>query len=212
LEKNMRSKLIIAALAAMLAVGVVMIPRGPTPRPVETTAIPLVFRTPGGLLEVASVRSIEAFRRASTLRIAGINLGTNVSEVRVPATFRYQAALGPDWRAIESGGKLVIIAPAYHPALPVAIDTGQLEVHTRTGWARFDGRDNEEALLRELTADLEAKATSPGYLESHREQARTTVTEFVTKWLITQERWKAVRPGQVRVYFADEPMDRLRSL
>jgi hypothetical protein len=195
----------------MLAVGVVMIPRGPTPRPALTTAIPLVFRTPGGLLEVASVRTTEAFRRTSTMRFAGINLGTTVSEIRAPATFRYQAELGADWRAIESGGKLVIVAPAYRPALPVAIDTRFLEVHTRTGWARFDGRDNEQALLHQLTADLEAKATSPAYMETHREQARTTATEFVTKWLLTQERWKAVRPGQVRVYFADEPMDRLRT-
>ena len=84
-------------------------------------------------------------------------------------------------------------------------------MHTRTGWARFDGRDNEQALLREVTAELDTKATSPGYMESHREQARRTVTEFVTKWLITQERWKAIKPADVRVYFADEPMDRLRT-
>ena len=207
----MRSKL---AAVALLAVGIaayVVIPQGPSPPASPGLAIPRVFRTPGGLLEVASVRTTEAFRRTSPMRFAGINLGTNVSEIRVPATFRYQAELGGDWRAIQSGGKLVVIAPAYHPALPVAIDTGALEMHTRTGWARFDGRDNGEALLRELTAQLEAKAKSPGYMETHREQARTTVAEFVTKWLITQKRWKAVRPDQVRVYFADELIDRFRT-
>jgi hypothetical protein len=204
--------LFIAALAAMLAVGIVVVPKGSPPRTTDESAmtpLPMVFRTPGGLVEVATVRSTEAFRRTSTMRLAGINLGTTVSEVRAPATFRYQAPLGADWRAFESGGKLIVIAPAYRASLPVAIDTGALEMHTRTGWARFNGRDNEEALLHDLTAELTARATSPGYMQAHREQARTTVAEFVAKWLITQARWRTVTPNMVRVYFADEPIGQL---
>ena len=41
------------------------------------------------------------------------------------------------------------------------------------------------------------------------EGARKTVAEFVRKWLLTQERWKDVDPGQVHVFFEDETIETL---
>jgi hypothetical protein len=84
-------------------------------------------------------------------------------------------------------------------------------MQTQAGWLRFNGRANLDSLLAEVTPELAIKVRSPAHIEAQREQARKTVTEFVTKWLITQERWKSVKPSQVRVYFADEPIERLRT-
>jgi hypothetical protein len=177
----------------------------------RTLSLPLVSRTPGGLLEVASVSTTELFEKKSMLTIAGLNMGTTVSQIRVPAVYRYQVRLAQDWRAYVSDGKLLVIAPAMTPSLPVAIDTGRMEMQTTAGWARANAQENLQALHREISAALELKAKSPQYVDVQREQARKTVAEFVSKWLLEQERWKTLRPDQVKVYFADEPIERLRS-
>lgn len=200
---------LVAALIYLLWIGL-----GPTEKAVHasrTLSLPLVSRTPGGLLEVASVSTTELFEKKSMLTIAGLNLGTTVSQIRVPAVFRYQVRLASDWRAYISDGKLLIIAPAPTPSLPVAIDTARMEMQTRSGWARANGQENLEALHREISGALEAKAKSAAYVDAQREHARKTVAEFVAKWLLEQERWKTIRPEQVKVYFADEPIERLRT-
>jgi hypothetical protein len=97
------------------------------------------------------------------------------------------------------------------PSVPVAIDTSKMQMQTRSGWARFNGRENLDALLREITPELEKTARAPRYIEAQREQARKTVTEFAAKWLVTQERWKGVKADQIQVYFADEPIGKLRT-
>jgi len=177
----------------------------------RTLSLPLVSRTPGGLLEVASIGTTELFEKKSMLTIAGLNMGTTVSQIRVPVVFRYQIRLAADWKAFVSDGKLLVIAPAMTPSLPVAIDTGKMEMQTTNGWARSNRQENLEFLRREITAALEQKARSPQFIDLQREHARKTVAEFVSKWLLEQERWKTIRPEQVKVYFADEPIERLKS-
>jgi hypothetical protein len=63
-----------------------------------------------------------------------------------------------------------------------------------------------------LGVDLGATTTEirvPAVFNFQREAARETVTEFVHKWLITQDRWKAVRASSIHVLFEDEPISRL---
>ena len=177
---------------------------------IHTVTLPLVTRTPGGLLEVATVSTTEVFERRSLLKVAGINLGTTVSEIRVPAVFRYQIKLAPDWRAYVRDGKLLVIAPVVTASLPVAIDTAKMEMKTSRGWARTNGLTNLTALNRDISATLEAKAKSPLYIEAQREHARKTVEEFVMKWLLEQERWKTVKSADISAYFADEPIERFQ--
>ena len=149
--------------------------------------------------------------KKSMLTVAGINLGTTVSQIQVPVTYRYQIEPAKDWPTYMRDGRFLVIVPAVRPSLPVAIDTSRMRMQTQSGWLRFNGRENLDALLAEVTPELAVKARSPAYIEAQREQARKTATEFAAKWLITQERWKTVKPSQVRVYFADEPIERLRT-
>jgi len=69
----------------------------------------MVFRTPGGLLEVSGINATETFTKRSMLTIAGINLGTTVSQIRVPATYRYQIEPAKDWPTV-----IVRPAPSLH--------------------------------------------------------------------------------------------------
>ncbi len=187
---------------------------GPNHRDTTTSdriSTPIVFRTPGGLLEVANIKTTELFEKKSMLHFAGINLGTTVSQIRVPVTYRYQTALGQEWRAYMSGDKFLVIAPAVKASLPVAIDTTGMQMQTQAGWARFNGGESLTELLREISPELEVKAKSSAHIELQRETARKTVAEFASKWLIKQEQWKAVKPDQVKVYFSDEPIEKLRS-
>jgi hypothetical protein len=84
-------------------------------------------------------------------------------------------------------------------------------MRTKSGWARFDGRENLDSLFREITPELGKTSLAPQYIEAQREQARKTVTEFAAKWLVTQERWKGVKADQLQVYFVDEPIGKLRT-
>ena len=202
-----------AALLAGAAIGAwqLLVPGPRVATTTEHVSAPIIFRTPGGLIEVAGIKTTELFEKKSMLHVAGVNLGTTVSQIRVPVTYRYQIALGQEWRAYMSGDKFLVIAPAVKASLPVAIDTAVIQMQTKSGWARFNSQANLDALLKEITPELEKKAKSSAYVELQREAARKTITEFVTKWLITQEQWKSVKPAQVRVYFSDEPIERLRS-
>ena len=53
--------------------------------------------------------------------------------------------------------------------------------------------------------------TACGSVRRTGEAARTTVTEFVRKWMLGQERFKSAGDYQVRVFFADEPIEALGS-
>lgn len=203
--------LVFATTTAALGVGHFLAPKRTLSSDTATLSLPVVFSTPGGLLEVASVSTVEMFARTSTLSIAGISMGTTVSEVRVPVTYRYVTELGKEWHAYMRNGKFLVIAPAVRPSLPVAIDTSKMTVQTRAGWGRFDAQANLTSLLQDISPELARKAKSQRYTDFEREQARKTVTEFAAKWLIKQEQWRAVTPSQITVYFSDEPIEKLRS-
>ena len=62
-----------------------------------------------------------------------------------------------------------------------------------------------QALHAEVSPCLEKLASSPGYLEVARGQARQTVEEFVCDWLLRQRGWPERGERFVKVYFTDEP-------
>ncbi len=173
---------------------------------------PVVMRTRGGLLEVATIRSPERFEASQDHEIFGVFVGKTVSRIRVPATYRYHIALAPEWRILLRDKAFIVVAPAVAPTLPVAIDTAQLESESSGVWSLVTGPSLVAELQRSITAVLATKAASPAYIRLQREDARKTVAEFVSKWLVTQERWKEAAGYPVYVFFADEPIRALGSL
>lgn len=168
-----------------------------------------VIRTPGGLLQVSTIRSPETFQATTDHKLLGIDIGETATQIRVPAVFNYHVELAPEWRVTVTSDTVLVIAPVVQPTLPVAIDTARLEKFSSGTWSLFTGTRELDLLQRSITQTLAVKAATPSYLNFQREAARQTVQEFVAKWLVTQERYRAQAPRAIRVFFADESIESL---
>lgn len=173
---------------------------------------PVVMRTNGGLLEVSTITATEIFTQGTAhyVPIFNIPLGQTFSEIRAQATYRYHVALAHEWKFMRHDNEFVVIAPPVKPSLPVAINTATLQAQANGTWSFLTGNSQMSALQKTITEALAKKATLPQYIGLQRESARKTVTEFVQKWVLSQDKWKG---GQytIRVFFADEPIDKIQS-
>ena len=175
--------------------------RADPPKPTGTHGEMVPFRTPGGMLET------HGFTRTETLhKSTGSWLGTTSSEIRLNATFRYTIELRSKWNLyIDDTRHLAfVIAPAFHPQLPIAVDSRSVFTWTESGWGRFNKWEHLQALQREASLHLENLAKSNTYIELGRKHARITVEEFVTDWILKHRGWPKDCQPCVKVYFADE--------
>jgi hypothetical protein len=169
-------------------------------------SIPEVSSTDGDVLEVATSRSNETFTRSDSKKVVwdAIYLGTTVSEIRVPAVFRYNINLSDAWRLAAKNNVCVVLAPAIRPSLPPAIQTDQMEKSKSSGWARFDKDDNLDVLERGITHELELRAGDADHIKLIREACRQSVAKFVRKWLMKESQWSNDRFSSIVVVFPDE--------
>lgn len=168
----------------------------------------LVMRTNGGLLEVSTIRATEVFDRKFVYSVLGVPVGRTINRIRVPAYYRYQIALAPEWRVSRTGDSFTVVAPPVKPSLPVAVDLSRMEKEASGTWvlALFTSTQDLNELEKGITAQLARKAVSPAYLALQQEYARKTVEEFVAKWLRTQAQWQLERQPRLEVRFASEPL------
>ncbi len=166
------------------------------------------MRSPGGLLEVSTITAEERFDSTTSHTVLGVPVGRTVAQVRVPAVYRYHIPLSKDWSFRVNGDTLIVVAPAVHASLPVAIDTGRLESFSSGLWSPLTGTDAVQALQRSITTRLGEKASTAQLLLLQREASRQTVSEFVQKWVVEQPRWKVTTAPAVLVFFEDEPLGR----
>jgi hypothetical protein len=171
-----------------------------------TAALPRLHDE-GNLLELASFEATETFTRADSRAVFFdlIPLGTTVSEIRVPVTYRYHVRLNDPWQLDVRGQVCSVQAPRLRPTLPPALHTERLEKRVQSGWLRFDAREQMEALERSLTPAVSARASDPATVVLVRERCRRQVAEFVRDWLLREEHWGDGRFTAVSVAFADEP-------
>lgn len=165
---------------------------------------PVVMRTKGGLLEVATVRALERFTREDSRDFWGIDLGTTVSQIQAPVTYRFHIEMAREWPIEIRGRTAIARAPAIKPSLPVAFDTSLMEKYTRAGWARFNKEENLEALERSMTPMLAERAAGEAYRGLAEDAARKTIAEFITIWLLKETDWKRDPLHKVVVLFPGE--------
>jgi len=175
----------------------------------EQSSTPVVIHTNGGLLEVSRIQTTEIIEATTRETLLGIPIGNTVARLRVPAVYRYHVELAPEWTVHLKNKTFVVISPPVKSSVPVAIDTGRLQAEASGTWSVFTGIARIDELRASITKTLNDKAESPAYVQLQRETARQTLKEFVKKWLVTQERWKAESEYPIRVYFADEPIQTL---
>tara|TARA_R110000850_G_scaffold17996_11_gene54614 strand:- start:668 stop:1510 length:843 start_codon:yes stop_codon:yes gene_type:complete len=171
-------------------------------REMEATA------TDGNILEIATAEATEEFTRKTNLAMFGttLPLGTTVSEITVPATYRYHIDISEEWFLATDGPKLLVLAPAVRPSLPVAFDTGRMKKKTDSGWGRWDGQDSLDELEKTITSKLALRAAAPDALEVIREESRLAVAKFVRRWLLSHEAWDMDQFEQIIVAFDGEDL------
>lgn len=177
-------------------------------RTTDTTAVasgmPVVMRSPGGLLEIATVTVYERFKRTDTREFWGVPLGTTVSIIQVPVTYRYHIEMAKEWPIYINGKTAIVRAGEVKPSLPAAIDTARMEKYTQSGWARFNKDENLQALERSITPELQTRAHVPAIRQLAVDAGRHTVREFVTTWLLKEQGWKQDGQHKVLVLFPGE--------
>jgi hypothetical protein len=160
------------------------------------------LRTAGGMLQVGGFTKDETMTRQIPSR-----LGTTTSSIKLTASYRYEIELRDKWNILIDDTRRVVfvVAPAFQPQLPVAVDSESVHESTRSGWGRFNKWESLHALRLETSPYLAEKAQSIGYMEVARGQARTTIEEFVADWLLKNKGWPEHSEPFIKVYFADEP-------
>ena len=173
------------------------------------SALPELDSSGSGSLELTALVATETFTRSDERRILwdAISLGTTVSEIKVPVTYRYHLRLDDAWRVEIDGPICRVVAPRIRPTLPPAIHTEGLEKRVEQGWLRFDADEQLDALERSITPRLRAHAGSPHRLRLIREESRRTVADFVKTWLLRERQWGAEGVRIVDVVLADELAD-----
>ncbi len=162
-----------------------------------------VVRTPGGMLEVATLQKPEEFgwRVSHTCPLLDCSelLGSTTSHVRVTAHYTYRIPLAANWTLTLRQGRYELRVPALEPADPVAFDTQGMQVRTeRTRWLSPAAAPNREAVVRQLGPELARRARQDHYLRLAEEGAAATVTEFAQRWLREQGQPPLAAPLTVR--------------
>ncbi len=169
-------------------------------------SIPEVATSGSGLLEVATAEITETFTRSDERRIFwdSVSLGTTVTEIQVPVTYRYHPRLDDPWRVEVSGQTCLVFAPPIRPTQPPAIHTDRMTRRAQEDWLRFDAAEQLEALHKSITPRLAARAAGGKHIALVREPSRRTVAEFVRAWLLREDQWRSDRFHSIQVVFADE--------
>lgn len=170
--------------------------------------------TQGNILEIATATATESFSRKTAVAMFGKNLplGTTVSEIHVPATYRYHIDLNGEWFLASDGKRLLVIAPRVEPSLPVAFDSGGMEKKTKSGWARWDGDENLDALEKTITSKLAQRAVQEDALAKARDAGREGVALFVKTWLLSEKAWGSEQFEEIVVRFEGESDQSLSSM
>ena len=169
-------------------------------------SLPEVSNTGEGNLMVAKMKNTKTFKRTEKLTILWdkVSLGTTVTEIKVPATFRYHIKLSDPWKLEVREQQCIVIAPTLKATTPVAIHTHEIEKRSDEGWARFNADEQMAGLEKSITPRLNNYARSKEHMKVIREEARKTVAKFVREWLMKEDHWREDRFSTIHIIFADE--------
>lgn len=160
----------------------------------------VLVRTPGGFLEVGALEKVEEFGWSSRYTCPLIDcpalLTPTISRVRARAHYVYRVPLAAEWKLVPQGDHYLLTVPEPQLQLPVAFHTGDLQIHTESGWLSPPVAANREAVIRHLGPELARRGVDAAYLQAQRPSAEKTVQEFARKWMLEQGK-KAELPVKV---------------
>jgi hypothetical protein len=166
-----------------------------------------IVRTPGGMLEVATLQKVEEFgwqvSHTCPLVDCGELLGKTTSEIKVTAHYTYRIPLEPQWTLRLERDHYELVVPPLEPKLPVAFDTAGMQVRTERGsWLSPAAGPNREAVVRHLGSELSTRAQRAENKRLAEQSAALTVAEFARRWMGEQ-----MQPPQhpIHVTFKEPP-------
>lgn len=168
--------------------------------------------TKGDILILAEMESLQTIREDDTRLVKvpyadfNISMGTTMSEVRVPAHFRFFVRLSEPFEVkITEHGDLrrcVVTAPPLEAQTPVTFDSNRMEIRVDAGWLRFNKDEAKEKVIKSITPVLDARAPENARLA--RDKARTAFAAFVRSWLLRDKLLGAGAVEDVIVLFPGE--------
>ena len=175
-----------------------------------TASLPKLETERGGLLELSKVTATETFRSKDELtydfRWFEVDVGTTITEIRVPVTYRYHLRMRDAWQLSVTNNVCIVHAPEIRPSQPPAIHTDRMEKSSDEGWARFNAEEQMTQLEKTITPTIRKYASDEQHLDVIRENCRKTVSEFIEDWLLREGQWGEDRLRVVKVYFSGEGM------
>lgn len=188
------------ALAAVAAAWMLLAPTREERVAMLDPARIVLVRTPGGFLEVGALEKVEEFGWSSRYTCPLIDcpalLTPTISRVRVRAHYVYRIPLAAEWKLVPHGDHYLLTVPEPQLQLPVAFHTGDLQIHTESGWLSPPAAANREAVIKHLGPELGRRGVDAAYLQAQRPAAEKTVQEFARKWMLEQGQ-KAEKPVKV---------------
>jgi hypothetical protein len=150
-----------------------------------------IVRTPGGMLEVATLQKVEEFgwqvSHTCPLVDCGELLGKTTSEIKVTAHYTYRIPLDPQWTLRLKGDHYELVVPPLEPKSPVAFDTSGMQVKTERGtWLSPASGPNRDAVVRHLGSELSSRAQRAENKRLAEQSAALTVAEFAGRWMREQ--------------------------
>jgi hypothetical protein len=201
----MRVSIRLTAVVAVIALATIAVYQVRRPRQEQVTMFDpariIVIRTPGGMLEAATLTKVEEFGWSARYRCPLIDcpslLSKTVSKVRVPVHYVYRVPLAEAWELVPKGDHYELTVPGVQAQAPVAFDTSKLKIDTTRGWLTPPSRSNEQTLIRELGAELGRRSGQEGYLALAQPHASKTVEEFARRWM-KEQKLSSDKPIEVR--------------
>lgn len=176
-----------------------------------------IASTNGNELTLVTHERREVFERNTVGIVPLLNRAVPFTDrkttVAFPATYRYHILLNDPWSIETSGETVIIRSPVIRPTVPVAFDSGQVEMDTK-GWWVSGGRaeTDKDALVARITEKLGEQAKTPEMIDAVRDQARDSLAKFVKTWLMKEHYWKEGRFTAIKVLFPDEADEKLEQM
>lgn len=200
-----RRLLAVLAVALVALAAFYLLRREPKAEAPVSNDIPIVIRTNGGMLEVATVKHRRTFNLTEVLYVAGIKVPfcKATAAYTVDTSITYRIKLAKEWGAFYRNQRLQLTAPPLEPALPVAFDTSRMKATLEKCPLMSSG--TQDNLMRSIGGKLAQDAKDPRYVQVARNNgARDTVSEFAQKWLISQKSYNIPSNTPIDVVFEDE--------
>lgn len=147
-----------------------------------------VFRTPGGILEVAKLQKQESFpwqvAWVCPLNLCGF-LPKGDSHISAVVYYTYRIPLSEYWvleRTSNEPLRYRLNVPKLQPQLPVTIDLSTIKIIDNHKIFAPAGPDRQN-MQSHMQTQLEKNANSKEYIEATQNSAVKTIREFARKWM-----------------------------